>query len=344
MSTLTELAFPAMGTSVRLLAGPGAPLHQARRLIEDLEARLTRFDPQSELSMLNADPREAVPASRALRDAVRAAIAGAAATDGLADPTLLGAVVRAGYARSLVGHPRADLREALAAAPDPRPARPSPRADWRLVHVDDAAGTIVRPPGIRLDLGGSAKGLAADLAVVLLAPHGPCAADLGGDLRVSGTHEVLVPNPVTGMLADVIELDGDAVATSGIDKRLWWDGDRPAHHLLDPATQRPAWTGVLSATAKAPTATLAEALAKAAILAGPNAGRAILSRHGGLLITPDGTVLSAIPRGSDPLSAVDSGGQTPSGSTLRRGNAWGSVPVSGGDSRGLTPSMGEAQA
>ena len=66
------------------------------------------------------------------------------------------------------------------------------------VHVDDAMGTVSRPPGTRLDLGGSAKGLAADLAVGLLAPHGPCAADLGGDLRVHGAHEVLVPNPVTG--------------------------------------------------------------------------------------------------------------------------------------------------
>jgi thiamine biosynthesis lipoprotein len=293
--TLTELAFPAMGTSVRLLATPGAPLHTARCLIEDLEARLTRFDPRSELSRLNADPRETVPASPTLRDAVKAAIAGAAATGGLADPTLLGAVVRAGYDRSLVGHPRANLAEALAAAPAPRPAAPSPAAEWRRVHVDDAAGTISRPPGVRLDLGGSAKGLAADLAAELLAPHGPCAADLGGDLRVSGVHEVLVPNPVTGRLAEVVELDGDAVASSGIDKRIWWDaGHSPAHHLLDPATQRPAWTGVLSATAKAPTAALAEALAKAAILAGPNAGRAILSRHGGLVITTHGVVLSAL--------------------------------------------------
>jgi thiamine biosynthesis lipoprotein len=292
--TLTELAFPAMGTSVRLLAAPGAPLHEARCLIEDLEARLTRFDPSSELSVLNADPREAVPASRPLRDAITAAIAAAVATGGLADPTLLGAVVRAGYDRSLVGHPRADLHDALAAAPEPRPAAPAPAADWRRVRVDDAAGTVARPPGVHLDLGGSAKGLAADLATELLAPHGPCAADLGGDLRVSGAHEVLVPNPVTGMLADVIELDDDAVATSGIDKRIWWDAaDRPAHHLLDPATGRPAWTGVLSATAKAPTAALAEALAKAAILAGPNAGRRILSRYGGLLITTQGAVLTA---------------------------------------------------
>ena len=63
----------------------------------------------------------------------------------------------------------------------------------------------------------------------------------------------------------------------------------PAHHLLDPATGRPAWTGVLSATAKAPTAALAEALAKAAVLSGPFAGCLVLSRFGGLLITYDGT-------------------------------------------------------
>ena len=288
MTALTELAFPAMGTSVRLLAAPGAPLEDARALIEDLEARLTRFDSASELSVLNADPRETVPASRTLRDAVRSAIAGAAATDGLVDPTLLGAVVRAGYDRSLVGHPRANLRAVLAAAPEPRPASPPPAVVWRRIHIDDAAGTITRPPGVKLDLGGSAKGLAADLAAELLAPYGPCAADLGGDLRVHGVHEVLVPNPVTGMLAEVIELRDDAVATSGIDKRLWWDATgRPAHHLLDPATGRPAWTGVLCATAKAPTAALAEALAKAAVLAGPAAGRRVLSRFGGLLITYD---------------------------------------------------------
>jgi FAD:protein FMN transferase len=282
--TLTELSFPAMGTTVRLLASPGAPLHQARTLIEDLEARLTRFDPGSELSRLNADARETVPASRPLRAAVRAALAGAEATGGLADPTLLGAVVEAGYARSLVGHPRADLHEALRAAPDARPAAADPGGAWRHVRVDDGAGTITRPPGTRLDLGGSAKGHAADLAAALLAPYGPCAADLGGDLRVHGTHEVLVPNPLTGRIEDALELCDDAVATSGIDRRLWWDRGRPAHHLVDPSTGRPAWTGVLSATAKAPTAALAEALAKAAILTGPARGRAILSRHGGVLI------------------------------------------------------------
>jgi FAD:protein FMN transferase len=287
--TLHELTFPAMGTGVRLLSSPGAPLGAARELIEDLEARLTRFDPESELCRLNADAREVVPTSPELRAAVQAALDGAAATGGLADPTLLGALVKAGYARSLTGRARADLREALAAAPPSRPATPQRFAAWRLVRVEGEA--IVRPPGVRLDLGGSAKGHAADLAAAMLASYGPCAADLGGDLRVSGTHEVHVLDPLTGKAAATIGLDGDALATSGIDRRLWWDaGGRPAHHLLDPATNRPAWTGVLTATAKAPTAALAEALAKAAVLAGPTGGRKILAAYGGVLTEYDGAV------------------------------------------------------
>jgi FAD:protein FMN transferase len=287
--TLLELTFPAMGTWVRLLGSPGAPLGAARELIEGLEARLTRFDPESELCRLNDDPREVVPASPELRAAVQAARDGAAATGGLADPTLLGALVKAGYDRSLTGRPRADLREALAAAPPVRPAAPQRFAAWRLVRV--GAEAIVRPPGVRLDLGGSAKGHAADVAAAMLAPYGPCAADLGGDLRVSGAHQVQVLDPLTGDPSATLALDGDAVATSGIDRRLWWDADgRPAHHLLDPATNRPAWTGVLSATAKAPTAAQAEALAKAAVLAGPTGGRKILAAYGGVMTEYDGAI------------------------------------------------------
>jgi FAD:protein FMN transferase len=313
--TLVELAFPAMGTHVRLLGSPGAPLNEARAAIEDLEARLTRFDSQSELCRLNADPRPVVPASAVLRAAVAAALAGAAATHGLADPTLLGAVVRAGYARSLTGHPRAELRAALAAAPSPAPGRPAAAADWRRVRVDDRARTIARPPGVRLDLGGSAKGLAADRAAALLAPHGPCAADLGGDVRVHGTHDVLVAHPLTGHSARLLELTDAAVATSGIDRRIWWDGlGRPAHHLLDPATGRPAWTGVLTATARAPSAALAEALAKAAVLAGPERGRALLAAaHGGVLVTTAGDVLDAggPRRGAPPVDARAADGRRP---------------------------------
>ena len=225
-----------------------------------------------------------MPASADLRAAVRAALRGAELTGGLADPTLLGALERAGYTRSLTGVPRTPLRRALAAAPPRRPARPHPAAAWRRVVVDDEDGTIARPPGLRLDLGGSAKGFVADRAAALLGA--PCAVDCGGDMRVRGAHEVRVANPFGGEPAAVIALSDGAVATSGVDARLW---SRAYHHLLDPATGAPAWTGVVSATALAPTAAEAEALAKAALLSGPGAGRELLARHGGgVLVLDDG--------------------------------------------------------
>ena len=69
-----------------------------------------------------------------------------------------------------------------------------------------------------------------------------------------------------------LHVEDGAVATSGIDMRLWRAPDgTPRHHLLDPSTGAPAWTGLISVTALAPTALEAEALAKAALLSGPRA-------------------------------------------------------------------------
>jgi thiamine biosynthesis lipoprotein len=164
------------------------------------------------------------------------------------------------------------------------------------VEVDDRAGVIRRPPGLELDLGGTAKGWAADLVASRLERQGRCAVDCGGDLRVTAGRgapwEVQVRHPLTGGVAHTLRVRAGGVATSGIDARLW---ERPggefAHHLIDPATGRPAWTGLVAATALGPTALEAEALAKAALLSGPTAGRRLLAaRHGGVLVHDDGAV------------------------------------------------------
>ena len=268
-----------MGTSVRLLGSPGAPLHRARCLIEDLEARLTRFDPHSELCALNADPRETVPASRTLRDAVRAAIAGAAATGGLADPTLLGAVVRAGYDRSLVGHPRADLHAALAAAPEPRPGAPSPRGRLaarprrrRRRHGRAAARRPARPRRQRQGPGRRPRRRAARRRTARARPTSAATCACTARTRCWSPTRSPACSPRCSSSTTTPSPRRASTSASG-----GTPAGRPAHHLLDPSTGAPAWTGVLSATAKAPTAALAEALAKAAILAGPSAGRAILA-------------------------------------------------------------------
>ena len=173
------------------------------------------------------------------------------------------------------------------------PAAPHGERRWRGVAVDNAAGTITRPPGLRLDTGGTTKGLAADAAAQLLRDRGAgrVVADCGGDLRVAGAPaDVVVEHPLTGAPAATLRVAG-GVATSGLARRVWpHPGGGTAHHLLDPATGAPAWTGLISATALAPTALHAEALAKAALLRGPAGARRLLARRGGVLVHDDGAV------------------------------------------------------
>jgi len=212
------------------------------------------------------------------------------------DPTLLGELSLAGYDESRAKIVPASVVRALAAAPPRRPARPDPAARWRAVEVDEAAGAIRRPPGLQLDVAGSAKGWAADLLGSQLERQGRFAVDCGGDLRLEAGRgapwEVRVRHPLTGAVGHTLHVREGGVATSGIDARLWQrEGGDFAHHLIDPSTGAPAWTGLVAATALAPSALEAEALAKAALLSGPKAGRRLLrARHGGVLVHDDGAV------------------------------------------------------
>jgi thiamine biosynthesis lipoprotein len=234
-----------------------------------------------------------VRVSTQLAAALEAALETARLTDGLVDPTLLQELERAGYATSRVGVEPANLREALAAAPPRTAARPRREAPWRRVEI--VGGYVRRPAGMRFDLGGSAKGLAADSAAALLADHDSFAVDVGGDIAFGGQADlpriVVVQHPFDHRRDLRFPLVRGAIATSGLASRVWeTPGGGFAHHLMNPSTGEPAWTGVIQATALAPTAVAAEALAKAALLAGPEAGRLLLAAHGGALVLDDGRV------------------------------------------------------
>jgi thiamine biosynthesis lipoprotein len=288
-------SFPTMGTVARVVRDADGFVDIAS-VFEEIDRRLSRFDSNSDLSRLNADPRACVPAGPLLRGAISAALRAAHVSGGLVDPTVLPAMLRAGYQESRAHSRPPSLQRALDSAPPRRPARPDSSARWDRVEVDDRAGVIRRPPGLELDLGGSVKGWAADLLAAQLERYGRCAVDCGGDIRLAGGHgspwEVRVRHPLTGGIAHTLRVSTGGVATSGIDARLWErKGSHFAHHLIDPATGAPAWTGLIAATALAPTALEAEALAKSAVLSGPVAGRRLLrARHGGVLVHDDGTV------------------------------------------------------
>lgn len=306
MSETADVRFHAMGSDVRLIVGPpllaGAPPALAaawreRAYVEDFATRLSRFRDDSELSALNRDPRVAVPASPLLRSAVSAGLWAARRSDGLVDPTLVGALVRAGYSHSLDGSAPAPLLDALACAPRRGPARAHPAGLWRQVQVDDRVGLVRRPPGVQIDTGGTGKGLCADAVAHRLRHHERFVVDCGGDLAIGGVgaqlepYEVEIEHPLSGEVVRRVRVGRGGIATSGLNVRVWRDEHGGyAHHLLDPASGEPAWTGLIGVTALGASALEAETLSKLALLRGPLGARRALAEHGGLIVHDSGEV------------------------------------------------------
>ncbi|MGD1050438.1 MAG: FAD:protein FMN transferase [Solirubrobacteraceae bacterium] len=291
--------FDCFGGSATVLVGgrgPGGPAAVAatlakRRLLE-WHQQFSRFEPESELSKLNEDPRETVPVSPVMARLIAAIIDAARSSGGLIDGSLVGELERAGYAEHLELDSSVPLATALARAPARAPAGPRPQPLWEIVSLDPRAGTVTRPAGLRFDSGGIAKGLFGDILTDLLEMHPSFALDCSGDVRFGGSaglrRSVDVASPFADSIIHRFELTAGAVATSGIGRRSWIDADgRPTHHLLDAASGRPAFTGIVQVTAIAPSGVEAEILAKTALLRGPAAAAATL-RHGGAVVYDDG--------------------------------------------------------
>jgi thiamine biosynthesis lipoprotein len=246
--------FPCFGgqCSVLVIArGPAGTARsaalQSKRGLLDWHRQFSRFDPDSELSRLNSDPRDTVRVSPDMARFVEIAVSAAERTGGLVDPTLVAEVEHAGY-REHFESAAAPLAHSLALAPPRSPGGPSPAPRWRKVSVDRGAGTVTRPAGVKLDSGGVVKGMFGALLAEDLGGHESFALDAAGDVRFGGTRALLRPiqvaSPLDESVLHVFELAQGGAATSGIGRRSWLDQTgRPAHHLLDPATGRPAFTG-----------------------------------------------------------------------------------------------------
>ncbi len=268
-------SFPAMGTQVELLldADPSAEgeaaFERAEREFERLEALLSRFRPESELSALNRSGT--LDAGDDLVAVTRLALEARERTGGLFDPTVHDALVAAGYDRTF---------DEVAPDGETRPAGRCAGA----VRVEGAHIELER--GFRLDLGGIAKGYAVDRACTLLGSAGPCLVNAGGDIAGRGRLWPVGVETADGELT--LGLENGALATSGRDRRRWRRGGREAHHLIDPATGVPAESDFLRVTVVAPTAVDAEVLAKAIFLGAPAGVPAVLVTADGRTILTGG--------------------------------------------------------
>lgn len=257
-----DARFEAMGSwgHVVVVGGPADACARAVARVDDLERRWSRFLPESEISRMNRAPGGVVVSEDTV-GLVRRAQAAHRATGGRFDAHVLAAVVGAGY--------------------------------------DRAVGVVTNAsPLAGFDPGGIGKGYAADLVVEELMGDGAAGAcvNLGGDLRVEGTPPggapwvIDVEDPFGGAPLTQLGLRRGAVATSNRLRRSWAVDGKTRHHLIDPATGRPAATDAVAVTVVAGEAWWAEALSTAAMVAGVAAGLDLIEANGaaGLIVDEAG--------------------------------------------------------
>jgi len=286
--------FRAMGSHIQLWLDTDEPtarmaFRSAQAIFENVESALSRFDPASELGQLNAKPDQWIAVSPLLWIVLERALALAGETGGLFDPAILPALERAGYTRDFASVKVASLKRGGEIASVK--AAPPSASRWGDVQTDADRQRVYLPRGVKIDLGGIAKGWTAERAALALSHYGACLVDAGGDL-VAGDEpdgEPGWPIALSAPSADaeatpvdllMVWLRRGSVATSGIDYRRWEHGGKPAHHVIDPRTGQPARTDLVTATIIAADATQAEAWATTALIMGKDKALAELSRRG----------------------------------------------------------------
>jgi thiamine biosynthesis lipoprotein len=279
--------FRSMGTTVSL-TGPDEPGFAAaaemlERVFASLDQRFSRFREDSELTAVNARAGRWVELSPEFVEVLDIALDGASRAGGLFDPTVLPALLAAGYDRDF-----GEMRPGHVHAVE------SPKAGGRWTEIERRPGGVRVPADVLLDFGGVAKGWAVDRGSEAVETRLSWAVvDAGGDLRVAGT----TPDGGLGISVEDpwdregevlrLQVDGGALATSSVPSRTWGPG---LHQLIDPRTSLPATTGVTQATAWAETCAEAEIRATWLLLGGPW----VLDHVPGVLVMDDQRVITNV--------------------------------------------------
>jgi thiamine biosynthesis lipoprotein len=272
--------FPALGTFASVLVTVPAALDAAGTALAtdlaEIDLACSRFRPDSELTRVNQAAGRAVPVTPLFASALAAALAAARLTDGDVDPTCGRSLADLGYDQDFAAA-RQDTSSLS------QPACPAP--GWQVVELDPGQRTVRLPAGVMLDLGATAKALAADRSATRIAAMLGCGVlvNLGGDIAVAGEP------PAGGWrvgIADDVDFDGvisevppgqavcirdGGLATSSTVVRAWRRGERDLHHIIAPRTGLPVESCWRTVSVAAATCLDANTASTAAIIRGESA-------------------------------------------------------------------------
>jgi thiamine biosynthesis lipoprotein len=294
--SLATASFPALGTTAEVTTLDPLALSEAIDLLEreldTIDRACSRFRADSEIVRLAAAGGEWMSASRLLRRALAVAVAAAESTQGAVDPTVGSAMRGLGW--------DADFRVVVSRR-EPARIELVPAGDWERIDIDDARGLVRVPAGMEIDLGATAKALAADgaAAAVFRKTGSSVLVNLGGDIAVAGpapaggwpilvTDDHRAPSLVDGQ---VVAIAAGGLATSSTTVRRWRTTEGDAHHVVDPRTGRSAAEVWRTVSVVGATCVDANTASTAAIVLGEDAPRWL--REKGMsarLVRPDGGI------------------------------------------------------
>jgi thiamine biosynthesis lipoprotein len=289
--------FPALGTTASVTVAQAAALAHAAAIVDrelrHIDETCSRFRDDSELALLNRGAGTRFTASPLLYEAIAVALRAAARTDGDVDPTV-------GRCLGALGWDR-DFTVVIARREAPR-LRIVPAAGWRRVRLERASRTVCIPAGVELDLGATAKALAADRCAraVWDATRAGVLVNLGGDIALAGPAPgdgwpILVTDDhrrSVSAAGQTIALAAGGLATSSTTVRRWRAGDAEVHHIVDPRSGAPASEVWRTVSVAASDCVIANSATTAAIVRGE--GAVAWLEHSGLparLVRPDGTIV-----------------------------------------------------
>jgi thiamine biosynthesis lipoprotein len=278
-------------TTCRLVITVPELLEAASAIVDDVLADVdracSRFRPDSELLTLTRDADGWSDLSPTLADLLEHALAAARQSDGSVDPTIGATLVDLGYDR--------DIR-LLTGDGTPTVTVVRRPTGWRSLRLDDTR--LWMPEGTQLDLGATAKAVAADRAARAVAERLDTGVlvSLGGDIATAGPGpdggwQITVQDLPSDVAQQITLFDGAAIATSSTARRTWRRDGETVHHLIDPATARPARGRWRSVSVVAPSCAHANTVATAALVKGN--GAVAWLRHAALparLVSHDGDV------------------------------------------------------
>ncbi|WP_020108145.1 FAD:protein FMN transferase [Nocardia sp. 348MFTsu5.1] len=278
-SDLAQSSWAVWGTDAHLIVTERAALEQAEALVREelaaIDLACSRFREDSEIAALMRSHGRPLTVSALLADFVDAALDAARRTDGAVDPTVGSVMIDLGYDRdfAMLGSRTPSDHAGRRAVP-----HFAQRSSWEMVTLKNRELTV--PDGVVLDLGATAKALAADRCAAIVTESLGCGVliNLGGDISITG------PPPAGGWQirvqdgddqpATVVEMRSDSgIATSSTLRRRWHHAGESVHHIIDPALGRSAEAFWRTVTVAASSCLVANTVSTACMVRGRDAHR-----------------------------------------------------------------------